>query len=168
MSRKAVMISILCGLFTLLVQPTTAAAANPSLVGSWQLNFVPTTPAIPPIPIAGVATFTSDGTVVESDASQVVPGASANGSITYATPGHGIWQLGPAFTSLFVQFISVVSNPDTSLAGKTKTTMNVSLDTTRTKLKGGYTSEVVDPLGNILKTTSGTVTGKLIPHPLLP
>ncbi len=169
MSRTTALAPIVCGLIAVLGQPLYMEAAGPSLVGSWQLLLVPNTPPIPAIPIQGLATFTSDGTVIETDASQVVPGLSASGAgTTYATPGHGIWQPGPAITNLFVQFISVVANSDTSLYGKNTTTMTVALDSTGAKMRGAYTSQLVDPSGNVLKTISGTVTGQLIPHPKLP
>jgi hypothetical protein len=170
MSRTLVLsAAIICGLALLPGQPTSLEAAGLSLVGSWQLTFVPATPPIPAIPIQGLATFTSDGTMIETDTSEVVPGVAASGTgTTYATPGHGIWQPGPAITTLFVQFFSVVANPDASLYGKTTVTITASLDTTGTKMKGGYESVLTDPSGNVLRSITGTITGSLIPHPKLP
>jgi len=169
MSRTVVLASMICGLAAILAQPLPMEAASPSLVGSWQLTFVPFTPPIPAITIAGLATFTSDGTVVETDASQVIPVPTPTGdATTYGTAAHGIWQLSPAVPYLFVQFISVVANSNGSLYGKTTTTMTIGLNPTGTQLRGSYLSQLVDPSGNVLKTTFGTVTGQLIPHPKLP
>lgn len=169
MSRTVVLASIICLLIVLAGPATSVKGASPSLAGSWQLTFVPFTPPIPAIPIAGLATFISEGTVIETDASQVVPVPTPAGDATiYGTAAHGIWQLSPAVPYLFVQFISVVANANGSLYGKTTTTMTIGLNAAGTQLRGSYTSQLADPSGNVLRTTTGTVTGQLIPHPKLP
>jgi hypothetical protein len=163
-SLKANTIRVVFGLAAALYVPAMAAAATPSLVGSWQFTMAPTTPPIPSIPVPGLATFTSDGTVVETNALEVVPGSTP----TFSSPGHGIWQPGPAVPTLYVQFISIVANPNGSLNAKDNTTMNLILNAAGTQFKGGYTTVRVDPTGKTIQTISGTVSGKIIPHPLLP
>jgi hypothetical protein len=106
---------------------------------------VPATPPIPAIPIA-----------------------AAGDATTYATAGHGIWQLSPAVTNFFVQYIRVAANSNGSLYGKTTTTMTIGLNPAGTQLRGAYTSQLADPSGNILKTSTGTIYGQPIPHPKLP
>src|SRR5579871_5000850 len=101
MSRKVLLASIICGLLALSVTPKSLfAASKPSLAGSWVLTLTPTAPPTPPVVvIPGLATFTTDGSVVETDGSEVAPGpASSTSGATYGTPGHGIWQLLPSLT----------------------------------------------------------------------
>jgi hypothetical protein len=164
MSKQTLFASLFCGLIGIVSQPMSLEAASPTLAGSWQFTLTPATPPIPSIPVPGLATFTPDGSVIETDAMEVVPGPGP----TYGTPGHGIWQLSPAFTNFFVQFTSIVANHNGSLHAKTTTTMTVALDSTGTQFSGGYTSQVVDPTGHVTKMISGQVAGQLIPHPLLP
>ena len=63
------------GLSLSAVEPVAAQAANlPSLAGSWQLTLTPVSPtASVPVRVAALATFTSDGSVIETDATEVVP-----------------------------------------------------------------------------------------------
>ena len=72
MSTKNLLASITCALIALVAQPISIAAANPSLAGSWQFTLTPGTPT-PGISIPGLATFTADGSVVETDGSEVAP-----------------------------------------------------------------------------------------------
>jgi hypothetical protein len=171
MSTKNLLASITCGLIVLVAQPISMAAANPSLAGSWQFTLTPATPT-PGISIPGLATFTADGSVVETDGSEVAPspGPSATSAATFGTPGHGIWQLLPARTGFYVQYISIVVNPDGALNSYNTTTMTVSVisATTTTMLSGDYTTVRTDPNGNVIKTISGAVSGQLIPHPKFP
>ena len=160
------------GLSLSAVQPVAAQAANlPSLAGSsWQLTLIAggppaSSPAVVPVP--GLATFTSDGTVVETDATEVVP-IEVEGTAVYGTPGHGIWQPGPAVGNLFIQFISLMVNQNTTLHSKKIVTITGALDSTGNHFSGNYNFELVSPTGHIITTGSGTVTGQRIPHPLLP
>ena len=171
MFQKTFLASMICGLLAILAQPTSAAAASPSLAGSWQFSLTPTTPPTPTAPIWGLATFTTDGSVVETDTSEVVPGTAstvgATASATYGTPGHGIWQVAPAVTNLFVEYLSLVANPDGSLFSKKVTTMIVTLTSNGAQLAGTYTTTEALSSGTTT-TTSGSVKGQLIPHPALP
>jgi hypothetical protein len=120
------------------------------------------------VPVPGLATFTSDGSAVETDATEVVPMMIAAGTAVYGTPGHGIWQPGPAVGNLFIQFISLMVNPNTTLHAKKIVTITGTLDSTGNHFSGNYHFELVDPTGHIITMGSGTVTGQRIPHPLLP
>jgi hypothetical protein len=121
------------------------------------------------VPIQALATFTADGSTIETDAAGAVPTRpTAAVVITSTTPGHGIWQPGPAIGTLFIQFISFVVNPNGTVHGKRTVTITGSLDSTGDQFKGSYQSQVVDTTGRVIATGSGNVTGQRIPHPLLP
>ena len=92
----------------------------------------------------------------------------AAGTAVYGTPGHGIWQPGSAVGNLFIQFISLMVNPNTTLHAKKIVTITAALDSTGNHFSGNYHDELVDPTGHIITMGSGTVTGQRIPHPLLP
>jgi hypothetical protein len=157
------------GLSLSAVHPVAAQAANgPSLAGSWQLNLRPVSPtASGPLRVAALATFTSDGSVIETDATEVIP-MMVEGTAVYGTPGHGIWQPGPAISNLFIQFISLLLNQNETLHAKKIVTITGSLDSTGNHFRGSYSYELVTPAGAVIVTGSGTVTGQKIPHPLLP
>jgi hypothetical protein len=78
------------GLSLSAVEPVAAQATNlPSLAGSWQLTLTPVSPtASVPVRVAALATFTSDGSVIETDATEAVP-MMVEGTAVYGTPGHG-------------------------------------------------------------------------------
>lgn len=154
----ALILGALIAIIAIMAQPAHVQAAGPSLAGSWQFTLTPATPPIPAIPIPGLATFTTDGSVMETDGAEV-----AN-----RTPGHGIWQALPTGTNLYVQFISILVNTNGSLRAQNTTTMSVGLDSTGTMMKGTYTSQIVDPTGHVLQMSAGSVSGNLIPHPKFP
>jgi hypothetical protein len=106
-----------------------------------------------------MATFTSDGTVIETDTSETA---------LRLTPGHGIWQPSPAIGNWFIRFTSLVANPDGTLHYKRIVSMTVELNSIGDQFNGGYALEVVDPSGRLITTGSGTVAGQLMVHPLLP
>jgi hypothetical protein len=169
MPRKAFFAAIVCGLIAIAVQPMSAGSSTPSLAGSWQFVLTPTSPTPPVLEIAGLVTFTTDGSAVETDGSELasIPNSSAAVPKT-ASPGHGIWQLGNTPASLYVEYISLVLNKNGSLFARNVTTMLVALDaTTGTTFTGSYTTDQV--IGTVTKTiSSGTVNGVLIPHVPLP
>jgi hypothetical protein len=169
MRRKLLFACIVFGLSLSAVQPVAAQASNlPSLAGSWQLTLMPVSPtASVPVRVAALATFTSDGSVIETDASEVVP-VMVEGTAVYGTPGHGIWQPGPAISNLFIQFISLLLNQNETLHAKKIVTITGSLDSTGNRFRGSYSYELVNPAGVVIVTGSGAVTGQRIPHPLLP
>ena len=122
MRRKTFLASIVCGLIAIAVQPTSAAAATPSLAGSWQFTLTPTAPPTPPvIQIPGLATFTTNGSVIETDGSEFVPNPPSTTPINASTPGRGIWQTANVPGSLYVEYISLVLNTDGSLFARNVT-----------------------------------------------
>lgn len=179
MSRKMLFLAIVCGLIAFAVQP--ASAATPSLAGSWQFTLTTGVTPIPvtavtstPTPLAGgipgLATFTADGSVIETDGSEFATVPSSTVTVGKASsPGHGIWQLGSVVGSTVetfdVQYVSLVLNVDGTLYARNTTTMSLTLDKTGTTFKGTYTTYqalITSALTRIL--SSGTVTGQLIPH----
>ena len=106
--------------------------------------------------------------MVETDATEAVPKVSATGAAVYSTPGHGIWQPGPAVGNLFIQFISLMVNQNSTLQAKKIVTITGALDSTGNQFSGNYSYHLVDPTGRVITRGSGTVTGQKIPHPLLP
>ncbi len=169
MFKKTLLAPTVCGLL-LLLAPHVSAATKPALIGSWQLTFTPSTPTPPAISIPGLATFTTDGSVIETDGSQVAPGPGSSTGVTYGTPGHGVWQLLPALTGFYIQYISVSVNPDGSLYAKNVTVASVAVtgSGTAVTLTGQYTTTSTGPTGTPPRTTTGTLTGQLIPHQPLP
>jgi len=171
MHRKLLLASIVCGLISIAVQPLSSAATNlPSLTGSWQFVLTPSTPSTTPpvVPIPGLATFTSNHTVVETDGTEfaTVPPPTAAGPIG-ASPGHGIWQPGNTPTDLYVEFFSLLFNPDGSLYAENVTTMLVTLNAKGNQFQGSY--QINQTMGSITRAlSSGTVQGRLIPHVPLP
>jgi hypothetical protein len=169
MRGRLVTACLTVGLTLLAIQPLAAQGTSlPSLTGSWQLTLMPATPtASVPVRIPALATFTSDGSVIETDGSEVVR-MRVEGISLHGTPGHGIWQPGPAIGNLFIQFISLLVNDNETLHAKKIVTMTGSLDSTGNHFTGGYGFELVDLGGAVIATGSGRVSGQKIPHPLLP
>jgi len=143
------------------------SAATPSLAGSWEFTLTATTPT-PAVEIPGLATFTTDGSVIETDGSEFAPIPSSTATVKASTPGHGIWQLANTPETLYVQYISLVLDADGALYARNVTTMFLTMDTTTgNSFKGTYTTE--QTMGTLTRTlSSGTVTGQLIPHLPLP
>lgn len=173
MSRKTLLKLIVCGLMAFAVQSKTLFAAAPSLAGSWELTFTPSASPTP-LEIPGLGTFTSDGSLVETDGTEVAPGAPASTAAavaTYGTPGHGVWQLLPSLSGFYITYVSLSVNANGSLNSKHVTVATVSLATTTngvTSFTGTYTTTTTSSSSTPPKTTTGTLTGTLIPHPALP
>jgi hypothetical protein len=171
MKSKLVVALLSLGAVLFAMEPLTGQTPPPSLAGSWQLTMLPGNPnaAVTEPTIYVLATFTSDGSMIESDSSEVVSiPPSARSGLRAATAGHGIWQPAPAFGNLFIQFISLVVNQNATLYGRKTVTIIGALDTTGNNFSGSYSYVLVDPNGGLLATGSGTVTGQRIPHPVLP
>jgi len=169
---KLLFASVSLGIILLSSQQLGAQTTTPpSLTGSWQLSFVPVSPpptAVPAVQIPGLATFTTDGSLVETDATEVIPGITATNSTTSGTPGHGIWQRGPAFTTFFIQFTSLVVNRNGVLQDRRIVTITGSIDGTGNHFAGTYESHLVSPTGAVGGTTMGNVTADRMVHPTLP
>jgi hypothetical protein len=143
------------------LSPVIAQTATPTLVGSWEFTATPqTTSHAFQHTIEGLATFTSDGTVIETD---------TTGILGRVSPGHGIWQKGPIPGGyLFVRFTSLVPNLNGTLHSKQILTMFLTLNSTGDEFSGPYDFQVVSAGGDIISNGKGTVAGKLVAHPLLP
>ena len=161
---------ICCGTALSASQPLVAQTTNStSLAGSWQFTLIPVSPAaVALVPIEALATFTKDGSVVETDSAEVIPATGSAGNTIYATPGHGIWQPAPAVGNLFIRFTSLLVNHNGRLHARKIVTISGALDSTGNNFKGSYGFELVDPAGRTIGSGSGTVEGQRIPHPLLP
>jgi hypothetical protein len=170
MRRTLLFAGICCGTALLASQPLLAQTQNStSLAGSWQFTLRSVSPAaLALVPIEALATFTTDGSVVETDSTEVVPTTSSAGNTIYATPAHGIWQPAPAVGNLFIRFTSLLVNHNGTLHARKIVTISGALDSTGDKFKGSYGFELVDPTGRTIASGSGTVKGQRIPHPLLP
>jgi len=167
MTRKTLLTSIVCGLLLLIGQPTSLVAASPSLAGSWQFTLTPTSPT-PTLSYPGLATLTTNGSVIETDGTELSPGpVTTTAAPASATPGHGIWQLGPCMCNFYVQYFSLVVNTDGSLYATNVTTATVTLASTGTQFSGTYTT-IQEAGGSTKEIASGTISGTLIPHPKLP
>ena len=146
-----------------------AQGATPTLTGSWQFSLTPGSRSGSNKSIPGLATFTSDGSVVETDGTEVVPSPTKPGApLTFGTPGHGIWQPSPAIPNWFVRFINILVNVDGTFRAKKTVDMTVGLNSTGDSFNGDYSFVVTDAAGHLLSRGSGTVNGQLIVHPLLP
>lgn len=170
MKTKLLVVSMSLAILLFASERLSAQGTNqPSLAGSWQFTLIPTSPtAAAVVPINALVTFTSDGSTVETDATEVVPTNDSTGAAVYGTPGHGIWQPGPAVGNLFIQFISLLVNQNETLRAKKTVTITGALDSTGNNFRGHYQFEQVDPTGRAIAMGNGTVTGQRIPHPLLP
>ncbi len=141
----------------------SAQTNNATLTGSWQLAFSPTSAAVvavPAVQFGGLATFIAEGTLIETDTSELVPAVS--------TPGHGIWQPGPAVGNFYIQFVSLMPNKTGGVQSKRMVTITGTLDTTGNVFHGTYSTEIMTPTGQMLSSSAGMVTGQRMVHPLLP
>lgn len=169
--KKTVLTAVICGLGMICAQSSSLfAASSTSLAGSWHLVYMPTNPT-EAAAIPGLATFTKDGSTIETDGAEAAPGSLSSGTgVTYGTPGHGIWELTPSMTGFYFQFDSLNVNGDGSLNSRRTTTANITLstDSTGTSFSGTYSTTVTGAVVGQPVTTSGNIKGQLIPPPTLP
>jgi hypothetical protein len=169
MKSKLIVASVV--LMALMVGVSSIAAQTPSLAGSWQLTLTPSpnpAPSVVEPAILALATFTTDGSVIESDSSQVAGVPSTARSSRGSTAGHGIWQPAPVPGNLFVRFISLIVNPNGTLYLQKTVTINGAMDASGNNFSGSYSFTLTNPIGGFAGGGSGTVAGQRIPHPLLP
>ena len=141
------------------------AQNTPTLSGSWQFSLTPNGSSTS---IAALATFTTDGSAIETDQSNLEPLTFGAGKVAFtSTAGHGIWQPGPAISRLYIQIISLVSKRAGPYAGKRVLTITGGLDSTGNNFSGAYTVQFVENNGQT-QTATGNIAGQKIPHPLLP
>ena len=159
--------SFVCSVIFAVAQPASLPSTPPNLTGSWQFRLIPTEPPTAPLTeIPGLATFTADGSVIETDGSELAT-AAPTAPLHLGTPGHGIWQLANTPVTLFVQYISLVLHPNGALRAKNTTTMFLSMNSQGDQFSGTY--QTMQTTGRTTKMiSSGTVRGQLIPHVQLP
>jgi hypothetical protein len=173
MNRKLSIAFLSLGLILFAGHGDTAKAATPpmSLAGSWQLEFVPLTPVVPPPGlIYGLATFTADGSLVETDSTEVVPNITFPSTPSYGTPGHGVWQPGPGPTqsNFYIRFLTLILNNNGALMGTKTVIVTGALDSSGNHFGGRYSYQVVDSAGNVIGNGSGRAIGDRILNPALP
>ena len=162
--RKGLLLgTIFSGLIITALQPTPMAAAAPTLTGSWQFTLTPTSSPTP-VQIPGLATFTTDGSVVETDGTEFVPSPVVTIPLAVASsPGHGIWETAPVAGTFYVQYFSLVFEATGALYAKNVTTMMLAPNSTGNQFTGTYSTDQI--IGNVTKVlATGTVSGQLIPH----
>ena len=171
MKSKLIVVSVIFGAVLSGLEPLAAQSPTPPpLAGSWQFTLTParSNPPTTAPTIYALATFTSDGSAIEADSSEVAPISPAVTNGFRATAGHGIWQPAPAFGNLYIQFINLVVNSNGSLYARKTVTIGGALDSTGNNFSGSYSYVLTDPSGGVLATGSGTAAGQRIPHPALP
>ena len=151
---------------TVLLRLPPLHAQTPTLAGSWQFTLSPGAGSTDPVVFA-LATFTTDGSMIETDSSEVSGIAAATRS-TRATGGHGIWQPAPVPGNLYLQFISLIINPNGSVYLQKKVTIFGAMDSSGNNFSGTYSYTLTNPVGGFVGSGSGTIAGERIPHPLLP
>jgi len=145
--------------------PAAAQPVLPNMSGSWQFSLMPNGSSNS---IAALGTFTTDGSVVETDESNLAPLSFGTGRTLYSsTTGHGIWQPGPAISRLYIQITSLVSKRAGAYSGKRVLTITGGLDSTGNNFSGAYTVQFTETNGQT-QTATGNVTGQKMVHPLLP
>jgi hypothetical protein len=161
--RRRILIAVtLGGLLLLAVQTFSTPQqtdTRPALIGSWEFTVTPNPSPSTETPVTGLATFTSDFTVIETD---------TNASALHLTPGHGAWQMGPVVGHWFIRFTSLEATPFGTLRATRVTTMFVTLNSVGNEFNGSYFSEIIDAAGHAITSGSGNVKGQLIQLPLLP
>jgi hypothetical protein len=165
--RIALVVFFVSGLAVLIVsQPGFAQTqqASNSLVGAWRFSLAPSAGT----PTEGLISFTSDGTVVENDLSEIAAQPTGTGSISPATAGQGIWQPSPVFGKFFVRFVSLAARPNATLRATRVITMTIGLNSSGNQFLGGYTVETRDASGRTVASGLGTVSGTEMTHPQLP
>jgi hypothetical protein len=131
------------------------------IVGAWKINFV--SPANPPQfqPIPGVITFTSDGTVVESDGGEVAPTVIPGVPTQYGTAGHGVWKRRDD-GEVVLKIIEVFVFGNNTLAATGTLKFTLKMDEDDDAFFGSGTFEFVDPNGNVLASGTENLEGKRI------
>ena len=164
---RSLLACFVCGAIFAVAQSAPSSSNPPNLTGSWQLTLIRAQPStLPSMEIPGLATFTADGSVIETDGSELAT-AAPTAPLYPGTPGHGIWQLANTPVTLFVEYISLVLHPNGALRGKNTTTMFLSMNSRGNQFSGTY--RTMQTSGRTTKMiSSGTVRGQLIPHVQLP
>jgi hypothetical protein len=161
--RRRIVVTLALGGLLILAAHTFSRAqtptTRPTLVGTWVLTLTPTASPTAEPSVTGLATFTSDQSVIETD---------TNAAALRLTPGHGVWQLGPVVGHWYVRFNNLESSPNGTLRATRITTITGAFNATGNQITGSFYSELIDPSGHVVTSGSGDVTGQLMQIPLLP
>ena len=95
---------------------------------------------------------------METDATEVIPGIAATNSAISGTPGHGIWQPGPAAGNFFIEFMSLVVNHTGALENRRIVTITGGIDMTGNHFTGTYESHLISPAGHVSDAAMGSFT----------
>jgi hypothetical protein len=145
-------------------QSDEEAARHQTIVGAWTIKFV--SPTSPPQfqPIPGVITFTSDGTVLESDGGEVAPTVIPGVPTQYGTAGHGVWKCGE-YGEVTLKLIEVFVFPDDTLSATGTLKFTLKLNANGDAFAGSGTFKFIDPKGNVLASGTEDLQGKRITIP---
>jgi hypothetical protein len=170
MSRKLLLIVILLCLAAGIIGRGLAQTqpAPGLLVGSWELTLYTDMVGPREGSVPALVTFTSDLTAIADGGAGTLTPFWPPHRGSSVTTAHGIWQPSPAVGNFYVHVISLSIDSSGILNTKADFTMTVGLNETGDKLSGGYSFQMTGPGGDIVASGSGTVTGQLIPHALLP
>jgi hypothetical protein len=108
-----------------------------------------------------VITFTSDGTVVESDGGEVAPTVIPGLPTQYGTAGHGVWKCGED-GEVTLKFIEIYVFPNNTLSATGTLKFTIKLDADGDAFAGPGTFKFVDPNGNVLASGTEDLKGKRI------
>ena len=152
-------ISPLC--FNLFGQSDQEAHGRNHIVGAWKIMFV--SPTNPPQfqPIPGVITFTSDGTVVESDGGEVAPTVIPGVPTQYGTTGQGVWKR-DADGSYVLKLIEVFVFGDNTLSATGTLKFKIKVDADGDCFSGPGSFRFIDPKGNLLASGTEDLKGRRI------
>ena len=172
MKRLSAALALTLMLSLNLVMPVRASQAddddNKGWVGSWRTTISPIPgdslqfPAFP-----GLVTINEEGTLTETDGSQLVPapaGALASDQL-FASGGHGIWREagGQKFTIKFVQI--VVHASDNTLFGTVTLQFTLKLSQDQKHFQGKGTFNFADANGNPIFAGNEQISGEQITIP---
>lgn len=121
-----------------------------SVVGAWRLTV---TSAGRPA-TQSLATFSSDGTLINSD--QPISPAGDGQPATISSVGHGVWHQAGA-TTVQLTFVELVTDLQGRFLGTTTVSAQLTLGADGQNFRGPFTVTVADPSGKVLFTGTGAV-----------
>jgi len=133
-----------------------AHAQTAPLLGTWETVLKGSTgPAI-----EGLASFIGDGTIIETDGSELIKQTLATGA--KGTPGHGAWKAATTTGQWNVSIFSLIVNADGTLFARRIVAATIGLNAARNQFQGTYQQQIVSAAGSVISTSSGTLSGQLL------
>jgi hypothetical protein len=150
--------------FNVFGQSDQEAHGRNHIVGTWKIMFV--SPTKPPQfqPIPGVITFTSDGTVLESDGGEVAPTVIPGVPTQYGTTGQGVWRC-EGDGDFLLKIIEVFVFGDNTLSATGTLKFKIKLNADGDYFSGPGTFKFVDPKGSLLASGTEDLRGRRIKIP---